>query len=202
MKKYLLILALVAFTFPVQAQEQSIFKPFKVDLALGIPGGKAIRPASIVIMVEPKYALMDQLAVGLRLQHALILNLPVTKEGKIKDANSKEPSPVTFKSSYLATGDYYFSNSAFRPFLGVGSGIYNLEIERYTFLPDGTFYATTIVKETKFGGLVRGGLEAGHFRVALEYNIMSQIDDHTQGSHLGIKVGGFLGGGRRFKKAF
>ena len=86
-----------------------IFKKFKVDVSLGYampqetsgPGKKA----GVLFAIEPKYAVMDELSVGLRMEGAAMAN--VDMEG--------EKGHIKVNSSYLATGDYYFSNNKFCP---------------------------------------------------------------------------------------
>jgi len=49
----------------------------------------------------------------------------------------------------------------------------------------------TIPGATKFGVYPRVGFEAGHFRLSCEYNAVKG------GGYLGVKVGAFIGGGRK-----
>ena len=73
-------------------------------------------------------------------------------------------------SSYLATGDYYFTNDYFRPFVGAGVGLFKLAAASFDNgdgSPD-----DLVCSSTKFGGMVRAGFEMGHFRLGVEYNLI------------------------------
>jgi hypothetical protein len=67
--------------------------------------------------IEPKYALNDNLDLGLRLETALTVQGTVTDD-QINDGDVKA------SASYLATADYYFNTNRFRAFVGGGAGIY------------------------------------------------------------------------------
>lgn len=174
-------IALVAFQL-VNAQNEGgrIFKKFKVDFSLGyaIPqestgsGSKA----GVLVAIEPKYAVMDNLSVGLRMEAAIMASLDIQGEKGSAKANA----------SYIATGDYYFSNNKFRPFAGGGAGI-------FTFASISEKTTQQEIKPTsKFGFMARGGFEYGHLRLGLEYNFVAD-----KAGYFGIKLGGVIGGGRK-----
>lgn len=92
-------------------------------------------------------------------------------------------------ASYLATGDYYFSNNKFRPFIGAGAGVYtyaNVSSE------DDISSTDDIPKTSNFGAMVRGGFEYGHLRLGVEYNFVKD-----KSGYLGLKLGVVIGGGRK-----
>ncbi len=119
MKKIVFATALVAVSFLSNAQEQT-FKTFKVDIAVGyaVPSGSGSK-GGVVFAIEPKYAINDNITLGLRMEAA------VTARGYIKDGEEFS-GDVKASSSYLATGDYYFTTNQFRPFVGVGAGLFSL----------------------------------------------------------------------------
>ena len=183
MKKRVSILTalLCIFSLSMQAQDDGngdqVFKKFKVDVSLGyaIPQTShgAGRNAGFLFAIEPKYAVMDQLSVGLRLEGAAMVN--VDEAGETGNAQ--------VNASYLATGDYYFSNNKFRPFLGAGIGVYsyaNLSTE------------DDVPTSSSFGAMARGGFEYGHLRLGIEYNFVSD-----KSGYLGLKLGVVIGGGRK-----
>ena len=56
--------------------------------------------------------------------------------------------------------------------------------------------------ETKFGFYPRVGFDAGHFTLSIDYNIVgnskvSGMDGEFKNSYLGIRLGGYFGGGRK-----
>ncbi|MDN3655772.1 hypothetical protein QWZ08_09065 [Ferruginibacter paludis] len=85
------------------------------------------------------------------------------------DANTT--ASVKAAASYLTTGDFYFNNNDFRPFLGAGAGLYQTAGAEVTQ----TTTDVTVASRTKFGGMVRGGFEYKHFRLGLEYNFIGKI---------------------------
>ncbi|MEO9004319.1 MAG: hypothetical protein ABI288_06265 [Ginsengibacter sp.] len=190
MKKKLSVLAAFfgLFSLSMQAQDfgsgDRIFKKFKVDVSLGYavpqetsgPGKKA----GIIFAVEPKYAVMDELSVGLRMEGAAMANVDMIGEtGNVK-ANA----------SYLATGDYYFSNNKFRPFGGIGAGVFSYAS---VDIDDSTSISTdNIPVSSKFGFMARAGFEYGHLRFGIEYNFIAD-----KNGYLGIKLGAVIGGGRK-----
>lgn len=201
MKNLLAILILTSvISFSAKSQE-SVFKPFKVDVSLGyaVPGGEGAK-GGILFAVEPKYAVIPALSVGLRMEAAVVARFNGYDEnGEAMDASVKA------SASYIATGDYYFrANKNFRPFSGGGVGIYSIAgIEA-------TSTSGEVSAGSKFGGLVRSGFEFSHFRFGVEYNIVPKTKftgydgdgNPTTGltsnnSYMGIKVGVCIGGGRR-----
>ena len=203
MKKLLVLSAAVLSISMARAQHGGgEFNPFKVDIAIGdaIPQGAGAK-GGVLFALEPKYAVMDQLLVGLRLEAAL------TERGFQAADGSSASAKVAASSSYLVTGDYYFSNNKFRPFAGAGVGIFNLASASFD---DGSGSGSVSAgSSTKFGGMIRAGFEVGHFRLGLEYNLIGNssetaTDDYgdtftitSKNSYAGIKLGFFIGGGRK-----
>src|SRR5690242_20431543 len=102
-------------------KKESDLKPFKVDVSLGyaIPGGSGAK-GGVLFVVEPKYAVAPNIAVGLRMEAAVMARAQVV-DGEAMSADVKAAG------SYLATADYYFTdNYNFRPFGGIGAGIFTL----------------------------------------------------------------------------
>ncbi|WP_276501735.1 outer membrane beta-barrel protein [Terrimonas pollutisoli] len=201
MKNKLLILTVgTILSFSASAQSESDLKPFKVDVSLGyaIPGGTGAK-GGVLFAVEPKYAVMSNLAVGLRMEAAVIARFSgYDAEGNVNEASVKAAG------SYLLTGDYYFSdNYSFRPFGGVGAGIFSLASAEVNSTQEG------VSAGSKFGGMIRGGFEMKHFRLGIEYNLIPKTDvigyDNNgepatmkaKNGYLGIKVGFCIGGGPR-----
>lgn len=202
MKNVLAIVTLTSIlSISTQAQEATALKPFKVDVSVGyaIPGGEGAK-GGVLFAVEPKYAVIPNLAVGLRMEAAVVARFNGYDEnGDAVDASVKG------SASYLATGDYYFTNNySFRPFAGAGAGVFSIASVEVN--------ATSgeISGGSKFGGMVRAGFEASHFRFGLEYNIVPKTtfegyDENgnltsgltSNNSYIGIKLGVCIGGGRK-----
>jgi len=202
MKNFLAIFILSAtISLSTKGQDVVHLKPFKVDLSVGyaIPGGEGVK-GGIIFAFEPKYSVIPNLAVGLRMEGAII-----AKFSGYDDEGNVMNTKVKAAGSYLATGDYYFTNNyALRPFAGAGAGIFSIAgIEVNS-------NSENISGGSKFGGMVRGGIEAGHFRLGLEYNIVPKTtfegyDSNgnyvtgltSSNNYIGIKIGACIGGGRK-----
>lgn len=201
MKKLCLILGLSTFAFTAKAQKsETELKRFKVDFSVGYaaPSGKGSK-GGILIATEPKYAIMPQLALGLRIEGAIVSRF----SGYDMDGNPTK-ADVKAAGSYVLTGDYYFTNNyKFRPFVGTGGGLFSIAGVQFNETEIGGS------SSSKFGGILRTGFEMGHFRMGIEYNFVPKTEFagfnnegdparlESKNSYLGIKLGVCIGGGPR-----
>lgn len=131
----------------------------------------------ILFAIEPKYNITDNSNIGIRLGLA--------------SSSSNNDTEADGNMSILGTYDYYFSNgkSSTVPFLGGGLGYYVL-----------VDASNTINLGEKFGAIIRGGVELGKFRLALEYNILPKTDlefgESVKNSYFGASLGFYVGGGK------
>lgn len=194
MKKVSLVILLVCAVAIVNAQE---FKPFKVDLSTGyaIPSGKGAK-GGILFVVEPKYAVMDALSLGLRMEIAVM-----ARGYDLNNVDGGGSIDVKAAGSYLLTGDYYFTSNTVRPFAGAGVGLFSLAAAS---ADENTGSVATA--KSKFGGMLRAGAEISHFRFGIEYNLVGSTDlkdennatvGTSKNSYIGIKIGAVIGGGRK-----
>ncbi|MEO5890429.1 MAG: hypothetical protein ABIQ31_09260 [Ferruginibacter sp.] len=198
MKTLIFYLLAAIGTLPAFAQQgERIFKRFKGDVSAGFAMPmRANANGGVLFALEPKFALMDNLSVGVRLEGA------VTARFNSSDNNGNTSrNDARVEGSRIATADYYFTNKyAFRPFVGGGAGVFTVA-DHYE-----SFDAGSAV--SKFGGLIRAGFESKHFRFGLEYNIIpgviaSQYNTNTgtttflnvTSSYFGVKFGFCFGGG-------
>lgn len=201
MKNVLAIFILSSILSLSAKSQESDLKPFKVDVSLGyaIPGGSGAK-GGVLFAVEPKYAIMSSLSLGLRMEGAVVARFSGYDEnGDAMDASVKA------SGSYLVTGDYYFTdNYSFRPFAGGGAGIFSMATAEVNS------GSGEVSGGTKFGGMIRAGFELSHFRLGLEYNIIPKTtftgyDENgeittgltSKNGYIGIKVGVCIGGGPR-----
>ena len=185
MKKSLFFSAFFLLGYYAIAQTTTkIFKPFKVDVNLGyaIPQGAGTK-AGVLFSVEPKYGITDEVDLGLR------LGVAVTARGVPNGNGGSTSAEVKANASYLLTGDYFFTNTNVRPFVGAGLGAFTFAGARGT-----ASTSTALPSATKFGELLRAGVEAGHFRAGVEYNFVPD-----KNGYFGISIGVKIGGGR-YKK--
>lgn len=199
MKKVFALSVALLLAFAAQAQE---FKPFKVNVSIGgaIPSGGG----GVLFAVEPKYGINDRIDLGLRFELAAMAR-SVVYNGNTTSGNA------TGAGSYLLTGNYLLSDNNFRPFIGVGAGLY--QIAGTSFVTDGTNSTNGEIQAgNAFGGMIRAGFKAGHFVLGVEYNLVPSTTTalydsngtvrvgqsvQSKNSYLGIKLGFDIGGGRR-----
>ncbi len=197
MKKIILV-AVTVFAF------SSTFAQKKGGFRVGIDLGYAIPAAGgggVIFTIEPKYNIADNMNIGLKIGAA----------GLVKDIQSTNGQTTSAKvgavAFYTATFDYYFNKSGkdFVPFVGGGisyNGLANVEVNNTT----GSYtQPTNIDANTKIGGLLMGGFEYQHFRLAVEYNLIPEsklqnISGTNVGtisnSYFGINLGFYIGGGK------
>ena len=186
MRKVSLLLVLLVVGMFVHAQDR-VFKPFKVDIALGYanPSGGGGARGGVLFAIEPKYALNDNFALGLRFEGAVMVRANIDRNGEDVSGEAKA------SGSYLATADYYFNTNKFRPFVGLGAGLYQTATADVSSNPSQEDVATA----NKFGFAQRIGFEYGHFRTGIEYNVAGKTGT-VNNNYLGVKLGFFIGGGR------
>jgi outer membrane protein X len=185
MKKSLLLFAIV-IGFSVAAKAQSAtYHNFKVDIGIGyaIPSessGTNGTKAGVTFTVQPHYRLSDDLAVGLRFEGAAL--------GDKNENDGGNHVKISVLVSYCATGEYYFTQKGIRPFVGAGLGIFTQSASLDSDSGDKLASANS----SKFGFFPEAGIEAGHFRLSADYDILG-----NNSSYFSIKIGAFFGGGSR-----
>ena len=203
MKSFFVLCIALSMVLSAQAQE---FKPFKVNVSLGaaLPSGGG----GILFAVEPKYGINDRIDVGLRIEVAAMARATtvngVTSTGNVQGAGS-----------YLLTGNYMLSTNNFRPFIGIGAGLFSIASTAVTVTGSGSSSQTSngeIAAGSIFGGMVRAGFKTGHFVLGLEYNLIPATNSvlldskgtvqvgktvQSENSYVGVKIGFDIGGGRR-----
>jgi len=170
MRNITLSLLLVLGLTAMNGQEEG---KFRVGLDLGYVSADG--GGGMLFDIEPKYNITDNSNIGLRL-------------GLTADGSAWGHSIA----SILGTYDYYFNsgNSLISPFLGAGLGLFAFDKT--------TLFGPNISYE-KFGALIRGGVELGKLRIALEYNIIPK-GEYAKNSYFGASIGFYVGGGKWKKK--
>jgi len=185
MKKTILLLAFLGFMGFAKAQSTD-YHAFKVDLALGyaIPSessGDGGTKAGVTFTLQPHYRLTNDLAVGLRFEGAALGDKDETDDGThVK---------VSVLTSYCATGEYYFTDKGIRPFVGAGLGFF---VRSVSISSDSNSDLNASDSASKFGFFPEAGIEAGHFRLSADYDIIGDSE-----SYFAIKIGAFFGGGSK-----
>lgn len=196
MKKSTILFFIGLLLITVTAANAQEFKKFRVGVGAGyaIPGGNGAK-GGVLFTIEPSYRISDQILLGLRWESAALIR------GYSESVPDGIDLNIAAIGSFAASGQYYFSNEGFRPFVGAGLGLFTLAAIKYD---DGSGSGTTTIgtSESKFGFFPRVGFDAGHFTLAIDYNIIPATkidgdDGSFKNSYIGIRVGGFFGGGKK-----
>ena len=169
------------------------FKKFKVGLGAGyaMASGEGSSGGALVY-VEPAYRLSDAFSLAFRFETAVITR------GFSSSLSPSESVDVAAIGSYTVNAQYYFNNNNFRPFAGVGLGLFDLAA---VSVDTGAGVSNTaLASESKFGLYPRVGFDWGHFSMSLDYNYIpnsSAGSNEIKNSYFGIRIGGFFGGGRK-----
>lgn len=182
----LLLLTYLGYAVDATAQQRQ-FKPFRVELAGGI-GIPASGRVGYLLAIEPKYALTDQISIGLRSESLAIYQKPF--------ANLTTVGVLSIRS-YSLTGDRYVElGGRKRLSLGVAAGIYQYALgtanyEDYKLLTRDAFSPAQV------GIAPRLGLELSHLRLSVDYSaVLNRPDQPIRISYFSAKVGLVIGGGR------
>ncbi len=203
----LLGLSFVANAQTVKPAKKQKAKPFKV----AIGGGYAspantdfiadLGKAGLVYKIEPQYELSRNLEVGLRFEQAFILR-PEALDNKPYTSKAKSIMSAALTANYnINTG------TAFRPYLGVGAGLYYSDKSEQTYQTSGSpvvYYPlpATVV----FGGLARAGVKFGILYVEADYNLISdtsvtnaatKLTLTAKNTYFSVKAGITIGGSRK-----
>jgi outer membrane protein W len=197
MKKITMAVCLLMIV-AVSASAQE-YKKFRVGTGLGyaIPGGSGAG-GGISWTLEPGYRVNDQIIAQLRYEAAAIIRGTVDETSASFD--------VAGISSYTLNGQYYLMNGGFRPYVGVGFGMFSIAAASFEGSSAGGGVSETA--GTKFGFYPRLGFDAGHFTLNLDYNFVpntkavvtsgtTATTTEFKNSYIGIRIGGYFGGGRK-----
>lgn len=196
MKNLIILLIAILGSKFANSQKKDGFR-VGLDLGYAIPASGG---GGLIFTIEPKYNIADNMNVGLKIGAAAL----------VKEINSNNGIATKAKigvvAFYTGTFDYYFhkSRSDFAPFVGGGisyNGLANVEVDNN----NSGNPAPVLDVNTKFGGLLMGGFEYQHFRMALEYNYIPESNlqnnfgipvGKISNSYFGINFGFYIGGGK------
>lgn len=186
MKRILTVAMLVLLTAAGSMAQE--YKAFRVGIGLGYANasGKGAK-GGVLWALEPGYRVNDQILANLRIEGAVI--------GRGYADETSASVDVAALGSYTLNGQYYFNNNNFRPFVGVGFGMFSLAAVSVSASTGGGS-TEAVAAANKIGFYPRVGFDAGHFTLNLDYNIVPETAG-IKNSYLGIRLGGFIGGGRK-----
>jgi outer membrane protein W len=204
--------ALLAASPAALAQAEN-YSPVRVDttfFAAYAPADNASWGAGLA--VEPKFNATDNLAIGLRLEASGYASqtAEVGPAGSNQVSVSQGARAVT---GILAKGDWYFTTSWARPFVGLGVGWYKIG-EGSQSVSTGSSSAAVVQSAGAYSGLgvaPQVGVNLGGFRLAVTYSQMlggertvvtqavgaAPVETKLANSYLAFEIGGTFGGGRR-----
>ncbi len=164
--------ALLAAAAPARAQSRN-YQPIRVDLT--VYGGYASATANSFgfgAAIEPKYNATDNLAVGFRLEGAGF----VTQDVNVGPSGSSSVSQgARAATAYLVKGDWYFTTTPARPFVGLGLGLYKIGAGTQSMSSGGTVVQSAAAFKG-FGFCPQVGVNFGGFRLAATYHVVTGGD--------------------------
>ena len=172
----------MAATVAINAQE---YNPIKVGIAVGY-ASPSDGGGGILFDLEPAYRLKDEIAIGFRFEAAAMAR-----------AIGGVETSVSGNTSFTLNGIYYLMNDGFRPYVGLGLGLYNLAAASVA----GAAAAST----SKLGFYPRIGIDINHFNINIDYNIIPATKPDVvigsfpdiKNSYLGLRIGAFISGGKK-----
>ncbi|MFT3908566.1 MAG: hypothetical protein QM737_04025 [Ferruginibacter sp.] len=214
MKNSIILLLFLAFTINAIAQKkQRASSKFKGDISMGYSRyqGKTNIPNGFLFSLETKYEVMEMLDLGLRVE---MISLARSSPHLYYSYETDDDVTLKFHNSFLLTGDFNFSkirlpihitSKIILPFIGAGAGIHLISSDPF-------HESKTTV--SKFGEMVRAGIELKYFRMAVEYNFVPRtkitssyvpittgnrvyVQHNYSNSYLSIKLGFCFGGGKK-----
>lgn len=171
MKKVALLFLVLAMAGSANAQV-----PFLKKIKIGFHPGY-VAPSGggggFGYAIEPGFVITDKLAANFRW------------EGTIFTRDFDEPTGATVDvgiggiGSYTLNGVYYLMDGKFKPFVGLGFGMYNPANVEITVSTAGAGSASTtsdLELDPVFGFYPRVGFNLGHMNFIIEYNIVGDSE--------------------------
>lgn len=195
---------------PALAQATS-YQPVRVDLTLyGAHASADTTSWGAGLAVEPKYNVTDQLAVGLRFDAAGFVTQDVRVDAGTSETSVSQGARAV--TSFLLKGDYYFTTTYARPFVGLAMGLYRIGAASQQVSSGASVAVVQAAQSFRgFGIAPQLGVNFGGFRLAMTYHAMmggdivmatqavgsSQVNEVTLSKNfLSIELGGTIGGNR------
>ncbi len=161
-----------ALAAPALAQAPS-YQPVRVDLtAYGAYASADIASWGFGGAVEVKYNLLDQLALGARLEGAGFVSQSMNLGA---DGSSSFEQGGRGVTAYLVKADWYLTTSSVRPFVGLGAGRYSIGAGTQSATSGGTVTQTASAFKG-WGFCPQLGVNFGAFRMAAVYHVIGGGD--------------------------
>ena len=202
--RFLILLLFLQLIVLVRSSHAQDLKPFYLYLTAGSQRALSDGDLGFTITFEPAYRITDRISVGLRVQTGAFTR-------SIATASKTEPE-VSVGSSYTLNGKYYFTDTSFRPYAGMGLGVYNFTSIGGKVTTDSA--NVTLGAATKFGLYPRVGFDWGRFNLNIDINLVSKTEESidltsdilepvttrtttSENNHFAVTVGFYMFGGER-----
>jgi outer membrane protein X len=157
----LLAVAALLFAGTASAQAEN-YQPVRFNVGLLVPYTPDTGSGGFGGVVEGKYNLTDQIAIGLRLDGAVQFGGSVGRDSASIDVGAV--------AAMLAKAEYFLTDSTVRPFVGFAAGMYTLGGQSVT-AGEGTAGVTQAAGRA-FGMAPQLGVDLGVVRLAATYNVL------------------------------
>lgn len=196
-----LLIGIVVVAFSTVAHAQAVnYNPIRVDSALSGTYVSASGRGGFGAVVEPKYAVHDQVSVGLRFEGAVMFG------GSIGNAGDTSMD-MGAAASLMAKGEYLFTTTEVRPFVGLALGMIDIASQSISTT---SMSASIDQKAGRYFAIApQIGIDLGRLRLAATYNaiIGADIEVHQMiggvdqkasfsQNYLTFELGFRFGGGR------
>lgn len=158
--------ALVAGTSLAHAQAAN-YSPVRADVGFAGHSQPAVGRFGFGGQGEVKFNIHDQIAIGVRLDGAILLGGDIGEDGGTSVS-------VGVVGGTLLKGEYFLTTSSVRPFLGLAAGLYDIVSQEVTGGPDTTYVDQKAGRY--FGVGPQLGINLGPVRLAAMYNMILGAD--------------------------
>jgi hypothetical protein len=137
------------------------YDPIRVDSGLTGTYVSSYGRGGFGAMVEPKFMVHDHVAVGLRIEAAVMFGGSFSNTGDTK-------VDMGAVGALMAKGEYLFGNGAVRPFVGLGVGVFDIASQS---IAAGSQTAMIDQKAGEYFGIApQVGVDLGRVRFAVTYD--------------------------------
>jgi len=166
MHRILIGIVVVGVSSVAHAQAEN-YNPIRVDSALSGTYVSASGRGGFGAVVEPKFAVHDQVSVGLRLEGAVMFGGNIGSDGSTS-------MDMGAAASMMAKGEYLFTTTDVRPFVGLGLGMIDIASQSISTTP---MNASIDQKAGRYFALApQIGIDLGRLRLAATYNVIMGAD--------------------------
>ena len=159
-------LVVVGISSVAHAQAEN-YNPIRVDSALSGTYVSASGRGGFGAVVEPKFAVHDQISVGLRLEGAVMFGGNIGNDGNTS-------MDMGAAASMMAKGEYLFTTTDVRPFVGLGLGMIDIASQS---ISTSTMSASIDQKAGRYFAVApQIGIDLGRLRLAATYNVIMGAD--------------------------